>query len=139
MMRDLSPDNLMLMAAERRKVGWEMADFVTPGDLEAIARRIAELEAACLPFGYAYRYDRGASQGHELIDDAEKRLRAATLMIAERDAEISRLRARVAEPDAMLRELIAIIESGYTDTVYARNVVAKAKSALGVEPSQGGK
>lgn len=36
----------MRVAAERRRVGWELMDFVTPDELEAIAARIMALEEA---------------------------------------------------------------------------------------------
>jgi hypothetical protein len=44
----VSPEQLLRRAAERRKEGWELMDFVTPDELEKIAARIMALEEALL-------------------------------------------------------------------------------------------
>ncbi len=42
----VSPEELLSKAASRRREGWEIMDFVTPDELEAIAARLMALEAA---------------------------------------------------------------------------------------------
>ncbi len=42
----VSPEELLNKAASRRKEGWELMDFVTPNELEAIAARLMALEEA---------------------------------------------------------------------------------------------
>ena len=42
----ISPEKLLANAASRRREGWELTDFVTPDELEAIAARLMALEEA---------------------------------------------------------------------------------------------
>ena len=43
-MKAMTPDKMMKKSAIRRREGWEISDFVTPGELEAIAARVMLLE-----------------------------------------------------------------------------------------------
>lgn len=76
-------------AAERRRVGWEISDAMTPAEMEVAANRIRDLEAAlndAYPFVCVgvdkWRRDNGAKELHP--EHAELADRIARLIGSER-------------------------------------------------------